>query len=139
MGEKERFEETIAEIERVAASDITHRSPIDDSGETPCCGKSPVELSYFDHMTEDSKLVTCGNYSQPAIMELQEIWERLRGSRLNNMPDDTEAWWEIWGCADDGREGKYPAQACMFCLVRNALKALGVEVTYGKRREYNEL
>jgi len=68
-----------------------------------------------------------------ALVELNEIFYRLqnkKGLHSDLVPEGTELWWDLWGCQDDGREGSYPKNACMFCLVRNAIRALGGEEKY---------
>lgn len=49
----------------------THRCPTDGSGETPCCGLSPLELPLDDRMTVDGEvdcdggIVRCPSCGQP--------------------------------------------------------------------------
>lgn len=38
---------------------ITHMSPPDGFGKTPCCDKTPFELPRYDRLTNDRSLVTC--------------------------------------------------------------------------------
>jgi hypothetical protein len=39
--------------------EVTHACPPGDSGLTPCCGKTPLELPRTDRLTLDPSLVTC--------------------------------------------------------------------------------
>lgn len=38
---------------------VTHASPVDGGGVTPCCGVTPFELPKWDRITLDPSLVTC--------------------------------------------------------------------------------
>jgi hypothetical protein len=38
---------------------VTHRSPLADSPELPCCGRTLMEIQPQDRVTTDPTLVTC--------------------------------------------------------------------------------
>lgn len=39
--------------------EVVHMCPPGDSGNMPCCGRTPFEVPRSDRMTVDSRLVTC--------------------------------------------------------------------------------
>jgi hypothetical protein len=41
------------------AAVVTHRCPPVGSGAMPCCGRTPLEVSRWDRLSEDPGLVTC--------------------------------------------------------------------------------
>jgi hypothetical protein len=83
-----------------------------------------------ESVTRNSELTATETELPPAVRELAELWQRLNRAPLETLDLDSEAGWELWGCQDDGREGPYPERACAYCLVRNALNALGFKELY---------
>lgn len=44
---------------------MIHQTPPEESGVTPCCGRTPFELPASDQMTTDPRLVTCPGKEGP--------------------------------------------------------------------------
>lgn len=40
--------------------EVVHKCPPGDSGEMPCCGRTPFEVPQYHRMTIDADEVTCG-------------------------------------------------------------------------------
>lgn len=60
---------------------MIHRCPVEGSGVTPCCNKTPYELPPTDQMTLDPSLVQClviAPSRQDMALHLANLETRLR-------------------------------------------------------------
>ena len=65
-----------------------HRCPRQGESVTPCCGKTPFEISGWHRMTTKPELVNCGR------LELEAEVERLRGVvEAARSESSFDAWW----------------------------------------------
>lgn len=56
------------------ARELTHASPLTGQWVTPCCQRTPFELSRWDRMTNDLTKVTCGTWPPAPHCKCCECW-----------------------------------------------------------------
>lgn len=80
----------------MSAIGVVHACPLDGSGLTPCCQRTPFELPRDDRMTSESGNVTCtqARDSKPWTLDHQVHAFAQTESRPGALTDEGERWIE---------------------------------------------